>query len=107
MGKFSRDKGARFERLVAKKWTELFGGDNKRGCQHMGGFDSPDVILEIKGISVECKHVEKLNMYSAMQQSIDDSGDNIPIVISKKNHKPILVTLQLEDLPELVKKLQE
>jgi hypothetical protein len=55
MGKAEREKGKRVERAAAKALTELTHFECRRGAQHRGGPNSPDVIgpfgthVEVKG----------------------------------------------------------
>lgn len=100
MGKFSREKGARAERM----WRDVCraeGYDAERGCQlYDRGSDIADVI-GLPGIHVEVKMVERLNVREAMMQSIIDATEagkgEIPIVAHKKSRRPWLVTLRAED----------
>jgi hypothetical protein len=46
--------------------------------------------------SVECKNVEKLNVWEAYEQAQANSGDYEPIVVMKKNHKKPLVVIDAE-----------
>ena len=92
----SRDKGKRGERELAKVLREN-GYDCRRGQQFNGADGSADVI-GLDGIHIECKRVEKLNIYDAMYQSIEDARDwEIPVVMHRKNKKPWLVTMLLVD----------
>lgn len=95
----SRDKGARGERELAKV-LRLYGYDARRGQQFHGGPDSPDV-LGLPGIHIECKRVEKLNLYDAMAQSRNDAGEDVPVVMHRKNNCKWLVTMELSDWIEL------
>ena len=47
--------------------------------------------------SIECKNQEKLNVWDAYQQAIDNSGDYEPILVMKKNGKKPLVVLDAEN----------
>jgi Holliday junction resolvase len=93
----SRTKGAVGERELAKLLIE-HGFEAKRGQQHAGSPDSPDVKHNIPGIHIEVKRVEKLNIYNAMEQSIRDAGSKLtPTVFHRKNRKPWLVTMLAKD----------
>lgn len=46
--------------------------------------------------SIECKNVEKLNVWEAYEQAIANSGDYEPIVVMKKNGKKPLVVVDAE-----------
>lgn len=102
MGKInSRDKGARYERHIAQILRD-YGYEAERGRQHSGGKDSPDVKHNMKGIHIEAKAVEKLNIWNALAQSEKDAGvDEIPIVIFKRNRSKDYVALSLNDFMQL------
>ena len=92
----SRAKGARFEREVAAWFRDtLLDVDARRGQQFAGGTDSPDVVLpNMEWLHIEAKHVEKLNIYKAMEQSKRDAGEGkIPTVFMRKNGEEMLVVL--------------
>lgn len=92
----SRDKGKRGERELAKVLSEN-GYDCRRGQQYSGANGDADVI-GLEGVHIECKRVEKLNIYEAMYQSIGDARDSeTPVVMHRKNKKPWLVTMLLVD----------
>lgn len=98
----SRQKGTAGERELANKLKE-FGFDCRRGQQYSGANGDPDVV-GIPGIHIECKRVERLNLYSAMEQSKRDSRENeLPAVFHRKNRKGWLVTMELEDWMKLYK----
>lgn len=46
--------------------------------------------------SIECKNVEKLNVWDAYSQAIENSGNYEPIVVMKKNGKKPLVVVDAE-----------
>ena len=61
------------------------------------GASGEDVMLSPRArvlfpYSVECKNVEKFNMWQSYKQACDNSGDYEPIVFVKRNHhKPLAV----------------
>ena len=96
----SKDKGCRFERWIGQYGQE-HGLNSRRGQQFKGGADTPDVI-GYPCLHIEAKHNEHLNIYDAVFQAIRDSeGKNKPVVIHKKNRKPVLVTMLIDDWWEL------
>lgn len=104
MGKIdSRAKGARFERQLAKT-LQKYGYKAERGCQHSGGKDSPDVKTNMRGIHIEAKAVERLNIWDALEQSKRDSGeDEKAVVMFKRNRSDIYVAMPLDEWMELYK----
>lgn len=92
----SRDKGCRGEREFAGICKEE-GYDGARRGQQFNGLDGNDVI-GLPGIHVEVKRVERLNIETAMAQSIRDAkADEIPIVAHRKNREKWLITMQADD----------
>lgn len=104
MGKInSREKGARFERQIAKMLRE-HGYEAERGCQHSGGKDSPDVKHNIPRLHIEAKDVEKLNIWNALEQSKRDAGDGeIPVVMFKRNRTQVYVAMPFEEFMGMLK----
>lgn len=104
----SRNKGAAGERELAALLRE-HGFDARRGQQFSGVAGDADV-LGLPGYHIECKRVEKLNIYAAMDQSTRDAdaeslrkGELItPIVAHRKNRREWLVTLRLDDFLKLI-----
>lgn len=97
MGKSSQRKGADGERELAAIFREHGYSCSRGGSLSFG--EIPDV-LGLPGIHVECKRVERLNVGEAMEQAIRDSErmqDGTPALFHRKNRKPWLVTMRLED----------
>ena len=55
-------------------------------------------------VSVECKNVEKLNVWEAYEQAKSNSNDYEPIVIMKKNQKKPLVVVDADFFISLFKR---
>lgn len=91
-----RNKGKVGERELAKELSSIFGVECRRG-QQFSGIDGRDVV-GLEGIHIECKRVEKLNIYEATEQARRDAKDSIPAVFHRRNGKPWLVTVELSDL---------
>lgn len=102
MGKFSRDKGARGERELAAKLRDLGIVDAYRSCQYCGSASSADV-MGIPYVHAEVKRCEHLSVYAAFEQSRQDAAGtaDIPTVFHRRNGKPWLVILSLENWAEL------
>jgi len=99
MGKMSRDKGKRGEREWANYLRDKLGFDAKRGQQHRGGPDSPDVIGGIPGTHCEVKRTERLNLSEAMTQAVMEAKPGeVPYVAHRRNGKGWMVTVEACDL---------
>ena len=92
----SRQKGKRGELEIAHILKER-GYDARRGQQFSGANGDPDVV-GLDGIHMEVKRVEALNIYKAMEQSINDARDKeTAVVMHRKNGKEWLTTMRLVD----------
>lgn len=101
IGKASKAKGARFELEVAHYFRDHGYPDAHRTAQHCGKTGDAGDIEGVEGLHIECKHVEKLNLYNAYHQSVRDNNaknnGDIPIVVHKKNRETVMVSLSLDD----------
>jgi Holliday junction resolvase len=103
-GKTSQRKGAAGERELVNVLNNL-GFDVKRGGSQTYG-EVPD-ITGLTGVHIEVKRVEKLNIDTAMQQAVRDAErfeDGAPTVFHRRNRRPWLVTMRLEDWIKLYKR---
>ena len=57
--------------------------------------------------SVECKNVEKLNVWEAYEQAESNCNDYEPLVVMKKNQKKPLVVIDADYFISLVKRLDK
>lgn len=65
------------------------------------GLEGEDVV-GLDYIHIECKRVQNLNLYDAMEQSKRDSKEGqSPAVFHRKNNKKWLVTMELDDFMKL------
>ena len=95
----SKQKGARFERLLASKFRE-YGYEARRTAQFCGNTGDAADVIGLPGIHVEAKHVENMRLYEWIAQAKRDAeaggGNALPAVFHKKNNAAILVTMELE-----------
>lgn len=96
MGKASRDKGKRGERELAGILRD-YGYDCRRGQQFCESNGDADVV-GLPGIHIECKRVERLDLYGAVEQAKRDAKEEeLPVVIHRRNNCEWLVTMPLEE----------
>lgn len=101
MGKAEREKGARGERMLKELLNNL-GLAVKRGYVFLKQSD----LVDLPGIHIECKFVEKLNVRNAMYQAIEEAKkrrDGMPAVFWKKSREPWLTIMLTEDWVRLYK----
>lgn len=98
----SREKGKRGELELSRLFREQ-GFDTRRGQQYCGANGDADVV-GLPGIHIECKRVERLNIYDAMTQAkTDRKKDEVPAVFHRKNNCGWLVTMEFEDFMRMYK----
>jgi hypothetical protein len=97
----SRAKGAAGERELANRLKEL-GLTARRGQQFCGANGDSDVVCdELAAYHLEVKRVQALNIHDAISQAVRDGKDKTPVVVHRKNNKPWLATIFLEDFIKL------
>lgn len=97
-------KGSAGERELLSILAEA-GAAQRNDQRYVGGVDNPDISFQMGGnrFHVECKRAEKFNAYAAMDQAQRDAnGHAVPIVAHRRNRRPWLVVLTLEDFLRLM-----
>ena len=104
----AKAKGRNLQKWVVNKLIEEFDihPEDIKSCSMGAGGE--DVVMaraarEKFPFSVECKNVEKLNVWDAYEQAKANSSGYEPIVVMKKNHKKPLVVLDDEHFISMVK----
>lgn len=101
IGRASKQKGACFELEVAHYLQDHGFPGTHRTAQHCGKTGDAGDVEGVPHLHIECKHVEKLNLYNAYHQAVRDNNaknaGDIPVVIHKKNREETLITLSLDD----------
>jgi len=104
----AKAKGRNLQKWVVSKLIETFDihPEDIKSCSMGAGGE--DVVMaraarEKFPFSVECKNVEKLNVWEAYEQAKANSSGYEPIVVMKKNHKKPLVVLDAEHFIEIIK----
>lgn len=101
----SKRKGKTGELEASSELRRLFNVEARRGQQHQGGPDSPDIVTSIPGVHFEVSRAESLRLWEKVEQAVGDAGDNVPVVLHRGNRRPWLAIVRLDDLPELVWRL--
>ena len=104
----AKAKGRNLQKWVVNKLIEELNihPEDIKSCSMGAGGE--DVVMaraarEKFPFSVECKNVEKLNVWDAYEQAKANSSGYEPIVVMKKNHKKPLVVLDAEHFISMVK----
>jgi len=109
----AKAKGRRLQQtvrdLILETWNVLEEDDVRSTSMGSGGMDvqlSPAAQKKFP-FAVECKNVEKLNVYNAYEQATANCGKLEPLLVMKKNRKKPLVVMDLESFMELVKRAEQ
>ncbi|WP_080325562.1 PDDEXK family nuclease [Anaerovibrio lipolyticus] len=98
-------KGRDAEEELVRKIREQGFPKVRRSQQYCGKSGESADLVGLPNIHIECKRVEKLNIFEAIKQALRDvmtSGTNkLACVFHRKNKERWLVTMTLEDWFEL------
>ncbi|MBR4855154.1 MAG: hypothetical protein IKU94_00830 [Bacteroidaceae bacterium] len=101
MGKASRDKGKRGERMLSSFLRE-HGYEARRTSQYCGQTGDASDVVGLPGLHIECKFVERLNVAEALRQAMHDAKPSlIPVVFHKRSREEWLVTMRGEDFMKI------
>lgn len=105
----SKQKGARFERELAKMFRN-HGYEARRTAQFCGNTGDASDVVGLPFIHIEAKHQETMRLYDWMEQAVRDckAGRNktLPVVFHKKNNHKVLVTMEFDDWMQIYKEYE-
>ena len=105
----AKNKGKRLQNtirdLILEKFNSKLEPDDVRSITM--GDSGEDILLspaarKLFPFSVECKNQEKLNIWGALEQAEENSGDHSPLVIFKRNRSKTYAVLEFDKLLELL-----
>lgn len=97
----AKAKGRKFQQWVRDRLIEVLSIHPEDIESRSMGAGGEDLIMARAAraafpYSIECKNVEKLNVYEAYNQAEANCGDYEPILFMKKNGKKALVVVDAE-----------
>jgi hypothetical protein len=97
----AKAKGRRLQQWVRDKLIEMLDVHPEDIESRSMGAGGEDLIMARAARqkfphSIECKNVEKLNVWDAYEQAQANSGDYEPVLVMKKNGKKPLVVVDAE-----------
>ena len=104
----AKNKGKRLQNdvrdLILEKFDTLEPDDVRSITM---GDSGEDILLSpaarrVFPFSVECKNQESLNIWSAIEQAENNSGNHIPLVIFKRNRTKTYAVLEFDKLLKLL-----
>lgn len=108
IGKASKARGKRAELDLVHQLQKFGFAEARRTSQYCGKAGTSDVV-GIPGVHIECKAVQRLNIWEALSQSERDSkadgngNGDIPAVFFKRNRTGFYVAMPLIDFVKLYK----
>lgn len=110
MGRSQREKGKRGERAACAVLEELTGHPWRRSAMQARGGEDPDVLSDAHpGLHVEVKTGRAPPIRPAMEQAVGDAarnGRSVPVVLSKRDRGPWLLTVQVDHMAALMDALR-
>ena len=105
----AKAKGRRLQQWVRDKLIEMLDVHPEDIESRSMGAGGEDLIMARAARSkfphsIECKNVEKLNVWDAYEQAVLNSGEYEPLLIMKKNGKKPLAVVDAEYLIRLYEK---
>ncbi len=102
----AKNKGKRLQNKIRDLILEKFDilePDDVRSITM--GDSGEDILLSpaarrLFPFSVECKNQEKLNIWGALEQAEDNSGNHTPLVIFKRNRSKTYAVLEFDKILE-------
>ena len=104
----AKNKGKRLQNKIRDLILEKFDSLEPDDVRSITMGDSGEDILlspaarRLFPFSVECKNQEKLNIWGALEQAEDNSGNHTPLVIFKRNRSKTYAVLEFDKLLELL-----
>ena len=106
----SKQKGARFERLLASRFRDYGYKDAERTAQYCGKTGQAADVAGLPLIHVEAKHQEKMYLYDWIAQAKRDAEAGgkglLPVVFHKKNNAEILVSMELDTFMQIYREFE-
>ena len=104
----AKAKGRNLQKWVVQQLIETFDihPEDIKSCSMGAGGEDVQMARAAREkfpYSVECKYVEKLNIWDAYDQAKANCGDYEPIVVMKKNGKQPLVVIDAKSFIALNK----
>ena len=103
----AKAKGRNFQNKVRElimEYLDINEHDIKTAVMGEGGMDIKlsSAAREKFGYAVECKKVEKINIWKCFEQACENSEDLEPLLIFSKNNSKVLVCFEFKHLLDLV-----
>ena len=94
--------------MFIEQWTKLPKLEEDDIKSQTMGMCGEDIVLspaakKIIPYSFECKNVEKLNIWSALEQAEDNCDGRTPIVVFKRNRSKTYVAIEFTEWLKTIK----
>lgn len=99
-GRRSQRKGRRFEQEIARALRPVW----SRARRGIGQARSAGEVPDVDGTPfwIEAKHRARISIAAAWRQARDASDGRPPAAVTREDHGPVLITLELRELVRLL-----
>ena len=102
----AKNKGLRLQNYVAELLRERYGLETSEVKPAIMGESGVDIKLsqkarEVFPFDIECKNVERLDIWGALLQAEMNSSEGIPLLVFKRNRSKVYCVLELDKLLEV------
>ena len=103
----AKAKGRNFQNKVREMIMDKLGINEHDIKTAVMGESGMDIILSKAGrdtfpYAVECKKVERINIWQCYEQACENSDDLTPLLVFSKNHSKVMVCFEFKDLLDLI-----
>lgn len=108
-GKYAREKGHAYERMIAKEFREKFGfaqAATSRNTNRLA--DAQGIDLQgTEPFAIQCKNTARTINYPDVLKGMQHKQEEYPVIFSKVTNKGEFVILRKEDFCELLLMLKK
>ena len=104
----AKNKGKRLQNdvrdLILETFKELEPDDVRSTTM---GDSGEDILLspaarKLFPFAVECKNQEKLNIWSSLEQAVQNGGEHIPLLVFKRYRSKTYISMDINDLIKIL-----
>ena len=106
----AKAKGRRLQQHVRDRIREVFHLHEDDVQSRSSGAGGEDIMLSPTAraafpFSVECKNVQKVNVWQSYEQACENAGDHAPLLVISRNQAKVLAVLELDALLNILARL--
>jgi hypothetical protein len=103
----SKAKGRRLQNHIRDRIRETFNLHEDDVSSRSMGASGEDILLSPVAracvpFSIESKNVQRLNLWAAWEQAVENAGQHNPMVVVSRNRSEVLAVVRFEDLLKML-----